>query len=275
MRPRNAITAAPHCTRRDFVRTCTLLSAAAVLPLNVRGQAAKRPVSLRVGLLTGASARADLGRGFLLGIDEASRAAELLRGTITAVPGRSVRTFAEGDCTVVVGGLEDSARAAAAQHEASRRGLLYLNAAASADSLRSPNCGALGFHVALSDALRRAAGAGAVAWHPRLTRFGAEQLNDRFRHRFASEMSEAAWFGWMAAKVAWEAAVRAGSVRGNDLASALARPGLGFDGHKGRALRFNALDGQLYYPLYTVPDLREVAPPVPPPAAHGRGACTR
>jgi hypothetical protein len=49
----------------------------------------------------------------------------------------------------------------------------------------------------------------------------------------------------------------------------------GFDGHKGRALRFGAGDRQLYQPLYLLPDLREVRPPAQALAVHGRGSCGR
>jgi hypothetical protein len=272
-RPRRA------CTRRDFVRQCALLAAATVAAPQAAALAAEpRTIFFAAGLLTTGSPDADLVRGFYLGMEEASRAAQLFRATIRAERASSLRILARAGCSVAVGTVRSAASAAAAQQEASDRGLLYINAAAPADSLRSRECGELAFHVIPSDALRRVSAAGApaahaVAWDSRLTRFGAEQLNDRYRHRFSREMNEQAWLGWMAVKLAWEAAVRAPSANAGHIAEVLVQRG--FDGHKGRALRFGAGDRQLYQPLYLLPDLREVRPPAQAPAVHGRGSCGR
>jgi hypothetical protein len=80
----------------------------------------------------------------------------------------------------------------------------------------------------------------AVEWHPQLSKYGAEQLNDRFVRRFGSAMDAPAWVGWMLVKVAVEASLRSVPVR----------DGL-FDGHKGTALRFGS-DGHLIQPLCIV-----------------------
>jgi ABC transporter substrate binding protein (PQQ-dependent alcohol dehydrogenase system) len=91
-------------------------------------------------------------------------------------------------------------------------------------------------------------------WHPSLERFGAAQLNDRFRARFAAEMDGPAWAGWMAAKALWEASLRA---RGTDpaaLRAHLERAATRFDGHKGWPLSFRPGDRQLRQPLYLVAD---------------------
>jgi hypothetical protein len=118
------------------------------------------------------------------------------------------------------------------------------------DDGRLEENGASLFVVGHRDAKKRAldgwrrkhgtSGHDAVEWHPKLTRYGAEQLNDRFFRRFRVAMDSHAWVGWMLVKVAVEATLRAVTVRG----------GL-FDGHKGMALRFGS-DGYLIQPLCIV-----------------------
>jgi hypothetical protein len=102
--------------------------------------------------------------------------------------------------------------------------------------------------VALDDATTAAARV--VAWHHTLERYGAAQLNDRFRARFSRPMPPAAWVGWMAVKIAWESA--AGPRATRPPAERLAGPGARYDGHKGRPLDFRPWDHQLRQPLYVV-----------------------
>jgi ABC transporter substrate binding protein (PQQ-dependent alcohol dehydrogenase system) len=104
-------------------------------------------------------------------------------------------------------------------------------------------------------AARAAAGAGTrtvALWHESLRPFGAGQLNDRFRRRFGEGMDGDAWATWMALKVAVEASLRTRSTAAADLAAYLAKPGVRFDGHKGRPLAFGPADHQLHQPLYLV-----------------------
>ena len=93
------------------------------------------------------------------------------------------------------------------------------------------------FHVASPRS-----GAPHVDWSPDLERFGAEQLNQRFRRRFGIPMDEQSWRGWMAVKIAAELALRAPA--GSDPAAALAT--MSFDGHKGEKLRFDPRDHHLF-----------------------------
>lgn len=89
----------------------------------------------------------------------------------------------------------------------------------------------------------------ADSWAPGLERFGAGQLNDRFRARFGAEaaMRGAAWAGWFAMKAVVEAALRA---RVEDAASIRRALLAGrFDGHKGEPLVFSR-EGILAHPLY-------------------------
>ena len=78
-------------------------------------------------------------------------------------------------------------------------------------------------------------------WHPDLERFGAEQLNQRFRRRFGIPMDEQAWRGWVAVKIAAELVLR--SPAGSDPAAALTT--MSFDGQKGEQLRFDPRDHHL------------------------------
>jgi hypothetical protein len=79
-------------------------------------------------------------------------------------------------------------------------------------------------------------------WHPDLATPGAGSLNARFRRRTGMPMDAAAWHGWMAVKVAFEIALRAGE---DDLLA------LQFDGHKGSPLHFSE-DGHLVQPTVRV-----------------------
>lgn len=91
----------------------------------------------------------------------------------------------------------------------------------------------------------------ADAWSPDLERFGAAQLNDRFRARFGADaaMRGPAWAGWFAAKIVAEAMLRARPQNPGAVADVLrvAR----FDGHQGRPLAF-APGGELLPPLHII-----------------------
>jgi hypothetical protein len=86
----------------------------------------------------------------------------------------------------------------------------------------------------------------AAEWHHALKRYGALELNERYRRAYDEPMSAAAWAGWFAVKCAAEAAFRS-SPQG--IAESLRT--LHVDGHKGVALRFLA-DRTLDQPLYLV-----------------------
>jgi hypothetical protein len=89
-------------------------------------------------------------------------------------------------------------------------------------------------------------------WHASLERFGAEQLNQRFRRRFDAPMDSGAWAGWFALKVALDLALHAHSASPSALLAQLADPHASFDGQKGRPLRFAADTHRLVQPLYRV-----------------------
>ena len=85
----------------------------------------------------------------------------------------------------------------------------------------------------------------ALAWHPSLEKYGAAQLNDRFRHRFGTGMDEYAWAGWFAAKCVIESALRS-----RDVTAHLLGARTHFDGHKGTPLRFHPRTRALIHPIY-------------------------
>ncbi|HSK09110.1 MAG TPA: ABC transporter substrate-binding protein [Vicinamibacterales bacterium] len=95
-----------------------------------------------------------------------------------------------------------------------------------------------------------AAGSWVVPWHHALERYGAGQLNARFRQRFGREMTGAAWSAWLAPKLVSDTLLRRGSSRAS-LLHLLTVDSARFDGHKGQGLAFGE-DRQLNQPLYAV-----------------------
>ena len=240
-------------TRRDF-----LLATAGALGVHHVRPAAGRAETLRIGFVTpgeavpGEAAPATLGAR--LGAEEAARAAALFGGAVEMVTDAAPRALLDARVHVLVGGADDD-EAERLSALAERAGVPFVNVGATSDALRAERCRSLTFHVAASAAMRRAAresvGDGDVLlWHESLTQYGAAQLNDRFRARFQRAMTDDAWAAWMAIKVASEAALRTRTNAGPALASYLVRPGVRFDGHKGRPLSFGASDHQLHQPLY-------------------------
>jgi hypothetical protein len=90
-----------------------------------------------------------------------------------------------------------------------------------------------------------------VVWDESLERYGAGQLNDRYRARFGSGMTADAWIGWFAVKVVWDSAARIRDLTPGALFHYMQDPARRFDGHKGTALRFDSV-GRLIQPLYVV-----------------------
>jgi ABC transporter substrate binding protein (PQQ-dependent alcohol dehydrogenase system) len=159
--------------------------------------------------------------------------------------------------------------------------VVWIDLGCDADALRGRECAAWSFHVAPSAAMRAdaeaqaaVAGGRAEAWDARLERFGADQLNQRFRARFGEGMDSRGWVGWFAVKLLWESTLRARSPAPDAITRYLASGAAQFDGHKGRPVSFRAWDHQLRQPLYVVspaaPDPVEV-----PRAAPGSDAPSR
>ena len=204
-----------------------------------------------------------------LGLDEAARAALLLGGAAAIVARASTtadaRALLDRERPAVLICSADDDETAELGAEATRRGVILLNARATDDALRNARCARLAFHVAASDAMRADAkhlwsarqGAGSAPtaddpelWDARLEKFGAAQLNARFQSRFNRPMDSDAWAGWFAVKVAWESSQRARSVEPAAMAAYLERETTQFDGQKGVPLSFRRWDHQLRQPLY-------------------------
>lgn len=133
-------------------------------------------------------------------------------------------------------GLREKARRAGmSEVAASQAEVLFIGAAHSAA------------RVALCAGVELSPGPGVAApvgWHATLRRYGAGELNERYRATVGRGMDEDAWYGWVAVKLVVEAGLRG------------RRPAaMRIDGHKGRALGFAG--GWLEQPLYVVLDRGE------------------
>lgn len=255
-------------------RVALALSAITMLPLrHLAGQPtsvaarSNRPAATERAVRVLVVATGDAGDGALMGAREAQRAAGLLqrdlRIVIAAAPPPMPAVDSAG-YAVLVGG-ENTGECRAMQKLAALFDALYVNAWCDDDMLRAmPSTGCavaaagMTLHVAPSRALRRAALATlpqaaranvrAVAWDGSLERFGAGEVNARFRQQFRRDMTERAWLGWAAVKLVTDLALQSGSPT---IAAALTRA-RALDAHKGRALRVREGDGQLLQPLYLV-----------------------
>jgi hypothetical protein len=231
-------------TRRRFLGAGIAL----VAVVGVRsGRAAVSP-AIRVAWLVPPEVAPSIERGIELGADEGARQARLLGATLDLV-----RT--EG-----AAGGEHVAAAVSARPPAESRG------AGAAVLCVAPATAAVPagvFTIASSTSARRAAlerwrssstdaakarAPRVVDWHGSLERYGAAQLNERYRRRFGEAMDEGAWCAWLALKVALEAALRNGT---DDDAVARGLRAMAFDGHKGAALRFDG-SGALLQPVYVI-----------------------
>ncbi len=99
---------------------------------------------------------------------------------------------------------------------------------------------------------RERAGIWPTLWHHKLFRYGAEQLNHRFRDRSNRPLEAWGWASWIAVKILAETVLRAGTVDASELVQFLERDSAQFDGHKGKRLSFRSWDHQLRQPLYLV-----------------------
>lgn len=216
--------------------------------------------TLRIGLVMPDSAARTpemrrAARGVALGMEEAARLAALFGRTVRLVEGADADRLVDGGrAQALLGGFaaaECEALAAAAE----RRGVVFVDLGCGAAP--GARCRATTFHVGPSAAMRAdaaaeagVAGGRAEAWDARLDRFGADQLNQRFRARFGEGMDSQGWVGWFAVKVLWESTLRARSAQPAGLLRYLADDATQFDGHKGRPLSFRRWDHQLRQPLY-------------------------
>lgn len=224
-------------------------------PRAARGQAPRD--TLRVLLVVDDSAaRRDLVEGAVLGAEEGARTGALF-GTAVELRVREARDTTRIDLATAFGGAPpsilvvaaDSAVCVALGRETAARGVALLDAGC-------PACDASAGTAAYALTPPALPGAGDSTrlelWHWSLDRFGGEQLNQRFERRFSTRMSSAAWAGWFAMKVSLDLALRAHAAAGRALLARLGDPRTGFDGQKGRPLRFDPSTRRLVQPLYRV-----------------------
>jgi ABC-type branched-subunit amino acid transport system substrate-binding protein len=248
--------------RRAFIRSLLAAGGALLLP-DVVG--AQKPELLRIGMAlpAGGGARVEsAARGVQLGVEEAARTGQLMGRAVELRRVGGAPTAAAlkaAGVAAVVGGF-DAAGCRRLAQAAEGAGVVTMNVGCDANALRTAACGRRLFHVQASAAMYAAAlaqGRGrapgavrAVLWNPTLDRFGASQLNDRFRARFHLPMDGPAWAGWAAVKILWESSLRARTARPAALAAHLEEERTEFDGHKGWPLSFRPGDHQLRQPLY-------------------------
>jgi len=249
---------------------------------------------LRIGLLTAVGANpysASVERGVRLGAGEARQTANLFGNDVQLyeeTAGNDALASAEllssrRKVQVLIGSSPtdvDALSKFAEQHH-----ILFFNVASRANSLRAA-CRRYTFHVEGSEGMYANAALpggtstgfsartssrdgkdSVVLWGSTLERYGAVQINDRYRAKYAMGMDGAAWAGWAAIKIASEAALRARSSEPARMLAFLENPGTTFDGHKGWPLSFRIVDHQLRQPMYVIsrsaskpgePSLREV-----------------
>lgn len=231
--------------------------------------AAQTPLTLRVGLVTQAKpsiATASVTRGVELGAGEAKQTATLFGGDVLLFEERAdanaesaaAKLLAQRKVQVLIGSSAEDADALS--RFAEKHGLIFFNTSSRAPALRTA-CRRYTFHIEASDSMyanaaRRGGGGNTTAtastllWSASLEKYGASQINDRFRGRYHSAMDGSAWAGWVAVKIAAEAALRAKSPRPAALLAYFESPSTSFDGHKGWPLSFRSSDHQLRQPLY-------------------------
>jgi ABC-type branched-subunit amino acid transport system substrate-binding protein len=264
--------------RLTFAVICTISLASVLTAQRVSH------ISLRIGLVTAGSAdaspaAASVARGVRLGAAEAKQTAALFGNNVDLfeadVAGASALVAAEQlssarNVQVLIGA--SGADADALSRFAESHHILFVNAASRSQSLRAA-CRRYTFHVEATDAMyanaaqaaqrwpvtMSASASGQIArsgrdsvtlWGPSLQRFGASQLNDRYRDKYHLSMDGFAWAGWAAVKIAAEAALRTRSTSPATLVTYLESAPTQFDGHKGWPLTFRLADHQLRQPLY-------------------------
>jgi hypothetical protein len=220
---------------------------------------------LRVGLIVD-SERHDLQRGLSFGAAESTRTALLLGWRIETVSlglGDLARRRSEVDAVIV------GTSSTLATPPPVLRAVVLPNGDDRALTLVPRASTRARIENQLRDTLGRAGDHRIEIWDPKLERFGARQLNDRYRAATGTSMTSEAWVGWLSMKILSESAMRVGSADPVSIDKYLLAPSTRFDGHKGAPLWFDD-GGELQQPLYVVGRdprtmewavVREVAPP--------------
>lgn len=227
-------------SRRDFARSF-LGIAAGLAGFTLSSDA------LSIAIVSSPS-KPNFEKGARMSVEEASRSAALF-GKRLAVYQATPANAAARPVQFIIACVNDSEMKQLAV-VCDRRGITLFNCGSRADSLRRTLCSPRTFHIEASDAMYASAAHEAprakriALWDATLEKYGAAQLNDRFRSFAHVPMDGAAWAGWLGVKIAWESFLRGRSSPGD----------LQFDGHKGAPLSFRAWDHQLRQPLYAIED---------------------
>jgi ABC-type branched-subunit amino acid transport system substrate-binding protein len=253
-----------------FLVVCSMTS-----PAQTRAQSTRGP--LRIGLITprnpaGSSLSASAARGVRLGAAEAKQTANLFGNDVELYEGTTRTTAAATAMELLsarqvqiliassAGDVEPLSRFAEAHH------ILFLNVASRAEGVRAA-CRRFTFHIEATNEMYANASHflnapasrtitlmpdadSVLLWGPTLERYGASQINDRYRDKYGTGMDGSAWAGWAAVKFVAEAALRTRSTDPLKLLAYLESPNTQFDGHKGWPLGFRRADHQLRQPLY-------------------------
>ncbi|MGQ0563336.1 MAG: ABC transporter substrate-binding protein [Gemmatimonadota bacterium] len=205
-------------SRRAFLKTAFAVAVAPRLGL-------LPTLRLRIGMLYAASA-SDVLRGARMSASEAQRAADLLGFTLsfreqllepTMTADDVARWAQEHEFTAIIAAVENLAPLEA----------LTIPVISTLDSAVNGRATNSVWHI------------GAVSWDATLARYGAAQLNARYRAAYDAPMTTQAWAGWFAVKVLWESAARTRTATSAAIQTYLASPRGAFDGHRGRPLRFD------------------------------------
>jgi ABC-type branched-subunit amino acid transport system substrate-binding protein len=264
---------------RQIVASSRLLAyCCLVIASSARAQPAVAKIPLRIALVASASppSASAAARGVRLGAAEAKQTANLFGSDVDLyeasagndAAATAAQMLSQRQVQVLIG--TSAADADALSRFAELHHLVFFNIASRAQPLRA-GCRRYTFHIEATDAMYAnaarslAIGGGSthtgqsperpdsvVLWGPALERYGASQINDRYRTRYGSGMDGSAWAGWVAVKIASEAALRVRSSEPAKLLTYLEAPTTQFDGHKGWPLSFRAGDHQLRQPLYVV-----------------------
>lgn len=248
--------------RRDF------LFAFAALPLFISARRVPGAASV-IGVVYGAGTRGGrTTRGLQFGISEAKRTSELLgreiewieragtQGVQSLIRARAELIIALGDVGPIPASSPPILRLPADGQPAGDCGPNEWSIAPAPEQKNAVLREYRSSHTSAPRDLR------VLAWHQSLEKFGAAQLNQRYRVATGEGMGENAWLGWFAAKVALESVLR------GNAAAELKRTGFAVDGHKGVGLGFDP-QRRLQQPLYVAGDsnvLAEITPPSTPAA---------
>ena len=247
--------------RRNFFAFSVILASVSLQTVKLTAQ-----TTLRVGLVSAGSSAtaASIDRGVRVGALEAKQTANLFAGDVLLFEERSDGTpeaaarklLSERKVQVLIGSSAKDADALSRFAETHQ--IIFFNVASRSPTLRA-SCRRYTFHVEASDSMYANASVqgatsraptDAILWAAKLERYGASQINNRFRAKYQLPMDGGAWAGWVAVKIASESVLRVRSANPKLILAYLENPSTSFDGHKGWPLSFRSSDHQLRQPLY-------------------------